>query len=116
MPFLETVKAFFAKRCPQCHVGPIYAAPFEMHKSCSNCNYVYEREPGYFVGALYVGYAFGVAILGSLTLIGSFIFPNLDLGWIVLMAIVIFLPFVPATTRYARVLWMYVDCKIWPPR
>jgi uncharacterized protein (DUF983 family) len=101
-------------RCPRCQRGPIYESAFVLHRSCPVCGLVYEREPGYFVGALYVGYTFGILILGALTLIGSFILPEVDLGWIVLGAVVVFVPFVPAATRYARVLWMYVDRTIWP--
>jgi uncharacterized protein (DUF983 family) len=114
MSIWSTFRSFFAMRCPRCHRGPIYQSAFELHKTCPSCGLVYEREPGYFVGSLYVGYTFGIVILGTLTLIGSFIFPNTDLFWIVLVAIAIFVPFVPATTRYARVLWMYVDRAIWP--
>jgi uncharacterized protein (DUF983 family) len=116
MRFLDTLRAFFGKRCPDCRVGPIYAAPFELHKACPNCGAVYEREPGYFVGALYVGYAFGVAFLLTVTLTLSFVFPDVDMMWLALVAIVVFLPFVPEATRYARVLWMYVDRWIWPPK
>jgi uncharacterized protein (DUF983 family) len=110
----HTIQAFFAMRCPRCRRGPIYESAFVLHKSCPVCSLVYEREPGYFVGALYVGYTFGILILGTITLAGSWIFPEVDLGWIVLGAVVVFVPFVPATTRYARVLWMYVDRTIWP--
>jgi uncharacterized protein (DUF983 family) len=116
MKSLETLTAFLAMRCPRCRRGPIYASAFELHKRCPNCDLVYEREPGYFIGSLYIGYTFGVVVLGTLTLIGHLIFPSVDLGWIVLGAVVVFLPFVPATTRYARVLWMYVDSAIWPTK
>ena len=114
MKALETIRAFFAMRCPRCLRGAIYESAFVLHVRCPVCDLVYEREPGYFVGSLYIGYAFGVAILGLLTLIGHWIFPDTNLGLIVLGAVVVFLPIVPMTTRYARVLWMYGDRAIWP--
>jgi uncharacterized protein (DUF983 family) len=114
MSLLATLRAFFAMRCPRCHRGPIYQSAFEMHKSCPECGAIFERERGYFIGSLYIDYTFGIVILGTLTLIGHLIFPQTDLFWIVLVAILIFVPFVPMTTRYARVLWMYVDRSIWP--
>ena len=114
MNLMATVRAFFAMRCPRCRRGAIYESAFVLHPRCPECGLVYEREPGYFVGSLYIGYTFGIAILGSLTLLGYLIFPETNLGFIVLGAVVVFLPIVPMTTRYARVLWMYVDRTIWP--
>lgn len=114
MRIWHTIRSFFGMRCPRCRRGLIYESAFVLHKSCPVCGLVYEREPGYFVGSLYVGYTFGILILGAFTLVGYLIFPEVDLGWIVLGAVFVFLPFVPATTRYARVLWMYVDRAIWP--
>ncbi|MEI7688181.1 MAG: DUF983 domain-containing protein [Planctomycetota bacterium] len=114
MSLRGTIQAFLAKRCPRCRHGAIYQSAFVLHKQCPECGLVYEREPGYFVGSLYISYAFAIVILGLFTLIGHLIFPEIDLGWIVLGAIVAFLPFVPTATRYARVLWMYLDRTIWP--
>jgi hypothetical protein len=48
--------------------------------------------------------------------IGSLLLPTLDLGWIALMAIVGFIPFVPMVTRYARVIWIFFDRWVWPTR
>ena len=37
-----------------------------MLPGCSHCGLVYEKEPGYFYAAMYVGYAFIVAELVSM--------------------------------------------------
>ena len=41
-----------------------------MHRECAACHLVFEREPGYFVGAIYINYAVtaGVSIAGFLVL------------------------------------------------
>src|SRR5262245_26392168 len=114
MSIAGTLRSFFAMQCPRCHRGPIYKSAFEMHHSCPECGAIFERERGYFIGSLYVSYTLAMVILGTLTLIGHLIFPETDLFWIILAAIVIFVPIVPMTTRYSRVLWMYVDRSIWP--
>jgi uncharacterized protein (DUF983 family) len=49
-------------RCPRCGVGPLYANPFRMHLQCAHCDLKFEREQGYFVGAIYINYAATVAI------------------------------------------------------
>ena len=40
--------------------------------------------------------------------------PDVDLGWMVLLVSVVFVPFVPAVTRYARILWIHFDRWAWP--
>jgi uncharacterized protein (DUF983 family) len=49
-------------KCPRCGVGGLYRKPFSMHVSCQNCGLKFEREQGYFVGAIYINYAATVAI------------------------------------------------------
>ncbi|MGQ4809313.1 hypothetical protein NKDENANG_02729 [Candidatus Entotheonellaceae bacterium PAL068K] len=36
-----------------------------MHKRCASCGLQFEREQGYFLGAMYVNYAFTVAVVIS---------------------------------------------------
>ena len=57
-------------RCPRCGEGALFHGPFTMNKDCAHCHLVFEREPGYFVGAIYINYAVtaGVAIAGFLLL------------------------------------------------
>jgi rubredoxin len=41
-------------RCPDCGLGPLYRSPFRMHAQCEYCDLIYEREQGYFIGAIYL--------------------------------------------------------------
>ena len=43
--------------CPRCGIGKLYAKPFKMYDRCPNCNLKFEREQGYFIGAMYINYA-----------------------------------------------------------
>lgn len=74
---------------------------------CKHCGFVYEKEPGYFYAAMYVGYAFVVAELvtsgvaiGVLT--GS---QNPWLYVIVMLSLVTLLS--PFNYRYSRMLLLY---------
>jgi uncharacterized protein (DUF983 family) len=49
-------------RCPRCNAGPLYRRPFSMNSHCFHCGLKFEREQGYFVGAIYINYAATVAI------------------------------------------------------
>lgn len=112
----KTLGALIRKRCPGCLQGPIYKQGMEMHERCPRCNLLYEREQGYFIGSLYLSYALASLFLGLITLVLHLTFPDLDLGLAILIAAGVFLPFVPAVTRYSRIIWMYFDRWAWPTR
>ena len=44
-------------KCPRCGRGSLYKKAFRMNDTCSVCGLKFEREQGYFVGAIYVNYA-----------------------------------------------------------
>ena len=54
-------------KCPRCHEGDYYPVknPYnlsrlaELHDECSHCGLKYEVEPGFYLGAMYISYAFG---------------------------------------------------------
>ena len=39
-------------RCPVCGRGKLFRSWFHMHENCSYCGHHFEREEGYFVGAM----------------------------------------------------------------
>jgi uncharacterized protein (DUF983 family) len=49
-------------KCPRCGTGSLYEKPFRMRLNCNCCDLKFEREQGYFVGAIYINYAATVAI------------------------------------------------------
>jgi uncharacterized protein (DUF983 family) len=108
--------ALLRQRCPRCCEGKIYERGMKMHACCPACNLRFEREPGYFLGSLYISYGLATGFLLIGLLIGSWLLPDVDLGWIVLLAGAVFVPFVPMTTRYARVMWIFFDRWLWPSR
>ena len=95
-------------RCPRCGRTGLYRGWFAMHERCAACELRYEREQGYFVGAIYINYAVTVAIAagGVLVLdwtIGLTLAEQLVIG-IALGALVPVVFF-----RYARSLWLALD-------
>ena len=79
-----------------------------MDDPCPACGLRYEREQGYFVGAIYVNYALTTAVtlgtvLGLDALVGISLAAQLGIG-IALGALVPLVFF-----RYARSLWLAID-------
>ncbi len=85
-----------------------------MNQRCPVCQLLLEREPGYFLGAMYISYGMATGCLLIGLAIGSWLLPEIDLGWIVLICAALFAPFVPMVTRFARVIWIYFDRWAWP--
>jgi hypothetical protein len=56
-----------------------------MHACCPVCGLHFEREEGYFLGAMYISYGMSATILIAATLVGSLLLPAWDLGWVVLV-------------------------------
>jgi uncharacterized protein (DUF983 family) len=103
--------------CPRCREGKIFRGSIwlvpKMYERCPVCQLKFDREPGYFLGAMYISYGLGIIVIALLA----------ALVWAVLRwplirstvaGIVLFLPLVPLLTWMARVLWIYLDQAIDP--
>jgi len=95
-------------RCPRCGRSPLYAGWFHMHERCAACGLRYEREQGYFVGAIYVNYAVTVAVAAGTVLVLDWTFGlTLTAQLVIGIALGALVPVV--FFRYARSLWLGLD-------
>jgi uncharacterized protein (DUF983 family) len=108
------IGAIVHQRCPRCRRGRIFRHRLAMYNLCPACGLKFEREPGYFIGALYISYAFAAFYIGIVSFIVSLVLPGLDFVWTVLTAAALMTPFVPAMIRYSKVLWMTIDRTLDP--
>ena len=108
-PRRSSFAAALQQRCPRCRQGLIFRGPITMNDYCPVCRLRFEREPGYFLGAMYISYPLSLPILGLLTLLGSWLLPGWRIEFIILLSGFAFIPFVPLVFRYSRVLWIYFD-------
>ena len=51
------------KRCAVCGEGRLFHGWFRMCSHCPRCGSRFEREPGFFVGALFVNFAFTEVVM-----------------------------------------------------
>jgi uncharacterized protein (DUF983 family) len=108
------------QRCPRCRAGRIFRGSIflgfpKMYERCEVCDLKFEREPGYFLGAMYVSYGLALATISVIAaLLWSVTSWSIvkDIVW----ACVLFLPLAPWLTLFARVLWIYLDQTIDPER
>jgi uncharacterized protein (DUF983 family) len=84
-----------------------------MHERCPNCDLKFEREQGYFLGAMYISYGLALITIVALAFL-LWALTSWSMQKITLWAILLFLPLAPALTLFSRVLWIYLDRTIDP--
>ena len=84
-----------------------------MNERCPHCNLRFEREPGYFLGAMYFSYAISLPS-GCLLLFVVWYLTGWTFYQSFAATFAIYLPFVPLIFRYSRVLWLHWDRAIDP--
>jgi uncharacterized protein (DUF983 family) len=94
--------------CPRCGRTRLFAGWFRMHDGCAVCGLRYEREPGYFVGAIYVNYAFTVGVAIGAVLVAD---ATIGLGLVAQLALAVTLcALLPLLFfRHARSLWLGLE-------
>jgi uncharacterized protein (DUF983 family) len=68
--FKTRIYSVFTNTCPVCHKGEVfkYKSVFnlkkfdKMHENCASCGHLYEKEPGFFYGAMYASYGLMVGL------------------------------------------------------
>jgi hypothetical protein len=83
------------------------------NEPCPVCGLRFERESGYWTGAMVASYALGIPVL-ALIIFGIWLATGRDIGLAVVVGDVLFLAFVPLIWRYSRVVWLHLDWLIDP--
>jgi uncharacterized protein (DUF983 family) len=115
---ISTVSAILRQMCPQCRSAKIFRKSIftgfpGMHERCQNCGLKFEREQGYFLGAMYISYGLALVTIVALGLL-LWASTSWPLRRITVWAILLFLPLAPALTLFSRVIWIYLDRAIDP--
>lgn len=78
-----------------------------MNRECPVCHIAFEREPGYFLGAMYFSYAMAIVVATPVVVAG------LAYGWSYpitgMVAGGLLVVLAPWLFRYSRVIWMHFD-------
>ena len=86
-----------------------------MNSECLHCGLVFEREQGYFVGAIYINVIVTEALLGGFYLISiatGFLADQLTDTVLFTLAVILPLLFF----RHARSMWLSIDYAVDPPK
>ena len=102
-------------RCPWCGLGAPFDGLFTMRDRCEACGLKLEREPGYFLGSIYVNY--GITAVVGLGWTFGWMFAGEERWYVSILPAAIFGVIFPLWFhRYARLLWVAFDLGWDPPR
>lgn len=109
----EIIYSTVRNKCSRCHQGDVFENknPYsfknglKMKESCSVCNLKYEREPGFFYGALYVSYALMSGIFITWYVVDQ-LWLQLDPITLIILVVSSMLILFPVAYRWARLLWL----------
>ncbi len=115
-----TLKDILGQRCPRCRLGTMFHRSIfrgwpKMHLRCPVCGLLFAREPGYFLGAMYISYIVGMGLVAAFA-VAVWAVTAWGFTKDVVVALVLFLPLAPAITLFSRVLWIYLDQTVDPER
>lgn len=102
-------------KCPNCGRGNIFSYSGNifllkmpgMNERCENCNYKFEKETGFFFGAMFVSYAIAAAVMIALMVVGWYLLEMSPLNVFIAIVIIIIL----SSTwnfRLSRTIWIYM--------
>jgi uncharacterized protein (DUF983 family) len=102
-------------KCPDCGQAGIYESLLQVRHHCTNCGLLFQREQGYFTGALYVNIAVaeGSVLLAFLIclLVGV---TNTDRMFVILIGIGVLAPLL--FFLHSRSFWLCFDYLVDPTR
>jgi uncharacterized protein (DUF983 family) len=102
-------------KCPRCGQSAIFKYPAYhitkfnvMNRSCGHCGVLFEPEPGFYQGAMYISYAFTVAILVTLSVIFFTFFSEKSESFYIAVFLGIMVLFIPINYRLSRNVYLYL--------
>jgi uncharacterized protein (DUF983 family) len=102
-------------KCPRCRQGNMYKHPLvkltkftQMHQKCPVCGFHFEVEPGFYIGAMYVSYAFIVAFVLMTGIVLYNFFGDPETWVYIVTAPTVVLVMLPVIFRYSRSIYLYL--------
>jgi uncharacterized protein (DUF983 family) len=112
-------------RCPECGVSRIFLPVIRTRswrdwstpvEKCERCGYAYEREPGYFLPAIWIVHVFTVFIFGLTLGLVADAFWKPSSGMLVVTVCVPMTTFALLFVRHAKAIYLAFDHWIDPQR
>jgi len=101
-------------KCPRCREGKMFKNRLlsknfmAMYTHCPKCGLEYEVQPSFFQGAMYVSYAFSVAIFITVFVVTTVLLNKPPIHIYMINITVATLVFIPFSFRYSRSIFLHI--------
>jgi uncharacterized protein (DUF983 family) len=99
-------------KCPKCQEGQFLSHhPYDIKHAgdllehCPSCGMKYEKEPGFYYGAMYVAYAIGVALFVTLWTSFNLFITNVSVGFQIFVIITSTVLLSPYIYALSKIIW-----------
>jgi hypothetical protein len=92
----------------------MFSNAMTMNQRCPYCGMDFEREPGFYSGAVYLGLMIATPIVIGILCGLLLLLPELPPQWPALFAVFFYIPLTPLTVRFSRVLWLNIGGSFAP--
>ena len=99
-------------KCPKCQEGQFFSHhPYDIKHAgdllehCPSCGMKYEKEPGFYYGAMYVSYALGVALFVTCRTSFNLFFPWIGTAWQIGIIVGVTLVTAPYLYALSKIIW-----------
>lgn len=114
MAEVSAIKSILTCKCPKCRKGKVFTHKNPYHrkfgkieKRCSECKLIYEMEQGFWYGAMYISYAFGVLISLPIVIV-LLLKTSLEIFQITGVIFCVLFVLSPVLFRYSRSVWLHI--------
>lgn len=104
------ISAILRQRCPRCRRGRMFHSPLGMHSHCPECDLDFEREEGYYTGAMVTNYVMATVLIMPLWLV--MVLTGMDFWMSIGVVAVLLVVLVPVFFRISRAIWLHVDFSL----
>jgi hypothetical protein len=100
-------------KCPRCHEGDYFLGknPYSLNglkmvDNCPCCQLKYDMEPGFYLGAMYISYAMGVAFTIPSVVALLLLLPDFPIHYYLIFGLLELSALMPIMYRYSRIIWI----------
>jgi len=115
----SALTAILGAKCPQCREGHLFSVPLmsfkklsQINSKCEVCQANLNPEPDFYYGAMYISYAFSVALVITALVALNVLLEKPALWMYLVMVLVLNILLLPLMLRYSKVLYLYLVGKL----
>jgi uncharacterized protein (DUF983 family) len=103
-------------RCPNCGAGELFTSFFGLRPRCPRCHIAFEREEGYWLGAMIVAIGVTEALFGIFFVGGMLLtWPDVPWTWLLIGGLVLNATIPVVAYPWSKTTWMGLHHAFVPP-